>query len=77
MDRQKRERPKPGFSPLVPGSVRLDHELADRDTIDAVGTGEYEVRVYHTPGRSLVQYHCWYLRKGPFSVAMPCNKYCR
>jgi hydroxyacylglutathione hydrolase len=52
VDRQNRERPVPGFSALVGGSVQLDHELSDGDTIDTDGTAEYEVQVYHTPGHS-------------------------
>ncbi len=45
VDRQNRERPIPGFSKLVGGSVKLDHELADGDVIDPDGT-------FHTPGHS-------------------------
>ncbi len=52
VDRQNRERPVPGFSALVGGSVALDHEITDGDVIDTDGTEEYEVRVYHTPGHS-------------------------
>jgi len=52
VDRQNRERPVPGFSTLVGGSVQLDHELADGDVIDTDGTEEYEVQVFHTPGHS-------------------------
>jgi glyoxylase-like metal-dependent hydrolase (beta-lactamase superfamily II) len=52
VDRQNRERPVPGFSTLVGGSVQLDHELAEGDVIDTDGTEEYEVQVYHTPGHS-------------------------
>ena len=52
VDRQNRERPVPGFSTLVGGSVPLDHELAEGDVIDTDGTEEYEVQVYHTPGHS-------------------------
>ena len=52
VDRQNRERPLPGFSTLVGGSVQLDHELAEGDVIDTDGTEEYEVQVYHTPGHS-------------------------
>jgi hydroxyacylglutathione hydrolase len=52
VDRQNRERPVPGFSTLVGGSVQLDHELSDGDMIDTDGTAEYEVQVYHTPGHS-------------------------
>jgi glyoxylase-like metal-dependent hydrolase (beta-lactamase superfamily II) len=49
---QNRERPVPGFSTLVGGSVHLDHELADGDVIDSDGTEEYELQVFHTPGHS-------------------------
>lgn len=52
VERQNRERPVPGFSALVAGSVHLDHELADGDVIDPDGTGEYEIQVFHTPGHS-------------------------
>lgn len=51
-DCQSRERPVPGFSTLVGGSVTLDHELVDGDVIDPDGTEEYEILVYHTPGHS-------------------------
>jgi glyoxylase-like metal-dependent hydrolase (beta-lactamase superfamily II) len=52
VDRQNRERPVPGFSTLVGGSVKLDHVLEDGDVIDSDGTEEYEVQVFHTPGHS-------------------------
>jgi hydroxyacylglutathione hydrolase len=52
VDRQNRERPVPGFTTLVGGSVKLDHELTDGDVIDPDGTEEYEIQVYHTPGHS-------------------------
>jgi hydroxyacylglutathione hydrolase len=52
VDRQNQERPVPGFSTLVGGSVQLDYELADGDVIDTDGTEEYEVEVFHTPGHS-------------------------
>lgn len=52
VERQNRERPVPGFSALVAGSVHLDHELADGDVIDLDGTKEYEIGVIHTPGHS-------------------------
>lgn len=52
VDRQNRERPVPGFSGLVGGSVPLDHELADGDVIDPDGTEDYEIQVFHTPGHS-------------------------
>lgn len=49
---QSQERPVPGFSFLVGGSVPLDNELAGGDVIDPDGTKEYEVQVFHTPGHS-------------------------
>ena len=52
VDRQNRERPVPGFSTLVGGSVIMDHKLTDGDTIDPGGTREYELQVFHTPGHS-------------------------
>lgn len=52
VDRQNRERPVPGFSTLVGGSVPLDHEIVEGDVIDPDGTEEYEILVYHTPGHS-------------------------
>jgi glyoxylase-like metal-dependent hydrolase (beta-lactamase superfamily II) len=55
---QNRERPVPGFSTLVGGSVTLDHELADGDVIDSDGTEEYESQRYTThPVTLLVRYH--------------------
>jgi hydroxyacylglutathione hydrolase len=52
VERQNRERPVPGFSTLVGGSVTLDHEIVDCDVIDPDGTEEYEIQVFHTPGHS-------------------------
>jgi hydroxyacylglutathione hydrolase len=52
VDRQNRERPVPGFSTLVGGSVPLDYELVDGDEIDPDGTGDYPLQVFHTPGHS-------------------------
>jgi hydroxyacylglutathione hydrolase len=52
VDRQNRERPVPGFSTLVGGSVKLDHVLVDGDVIDPDGTEEYTLQVFHTPGHS-------------------------
>jgi hydroxyacylglutathione hydrolase len=49
---QNRERPVPGFSSLVGGSVQVDHELEDGDVIDPDGTGTYGIQVIHTPGHS-------------------------
>jgi len=49
---QNRERPVPGFATLVGGSVQIDHELSDGDSInlDEIRAGEMEV--IHTPGHS-------------------------
>lgn len=52
VDRQNRERPVPGFSSLVGGSVQPDFEIADGDVIDPDGTEAYEIQVFHTPGHS-------------------------
>lgn len=52
VDRQNRERPVPGFSTLVGGSVKLDYELLDGDEIDPDGTGDYPLQIFHTPGHS-------------------------
>ena len=49
---QNRERPVPGFSTLVGGSVKLDHEIVDSDVIDPDWTEEYAILVFHTPGHS-------------------------
>lgn len=52
VDRQNRDRPVPGFSTLVGGSVRLDHELEDGLVIDPDGAETYGIQVIHTPGHS-------------------------
>jgi hydroxyacylglutathione hydrolase len=52
VDLQNRERPVPGFSLLVGGSVRLDHKLEDGMVIDPDGSETYEIQVIHTPGHS-------------------------
>jgi hydroxyacylglutathione hydrolase len=49
---QNRERPVPGFSMLVGGSVRLDHELVDGDSIETDETRTGELQVFHSPGHS-------------------------
>jgi glyoxylase-like metal-dependent hydrolase (beta-lactamase superfamily II) len=49
---QNRERPVPGFATLVGGSVELDHELADGDSIEPGETRAGEILVFHTPGHS-------------------------
>ena len=70
---QNRERPVPGFSKLVGGSVQLDHELKDGDVIDPDGTEEMRPRYSTHPAIRLVQYHFWYRVKGYFFVEMPCR----
>jgi len=52
VDQQNRERPVPGFSLLVGGSVKLDHEIEDGMVIDPDGSETYEIQVIHTPGHS-------------------------
>jgi glyoxylase-like metal-dependent hydrolase (beta-lactamase superfamily II) len=52
VDSQSMERTEPKFSTLVGGPVPLDHELSDGDVVDPDGTGDYEIRVFHTPGHS-------------------------
>jgi glyoxylase-like metal-dependent hydrolase (beta-lactamase superfamily II) len=49
---QNRERPVPGFSTLIGGSVQLDYELADGDSIEPDETRTGEMLVFHTPGHS-------------------------
>jgi hydroxyacylglutathione hydrolase len=49
---QNRERPVPGFATLVGGSVQLDHELEDGDSIEPDETRAGEMQVIHTPGHS-------------------------
>ena len=49
---QNRERPVPGFATLVGGSVQLDHELDDGDSIEPDETRAGEMQVFHTPGHS-------------------------
>lgn len=49
---QNRERPVPGFSTLVGGSVQIDHELSDGDSIEPDETRVTEMQVIHTPGHS-------------------------
>jgi hydroxyacylglutathione hydrolase len=51
-DLQNRERPVPGFATLVGGSVKVDHELDDGDTIEPDETRAGEMLVFHTPGHS-------------------------
>jgi|WetSurMetagenome_2_1015567.scaffolds.fasta_scaffold212421_2 hydroxyacylglutathione hydrolase len=49
---QSRERPVPGFATLMGGSVTVDHELVDGDTIEPDETRAGEMLVFHTPGHS-------------------------
>jgi hydroxyacylglutathione hydrolase len=49
---QNRERPVPGFTTLVGGPVKVDHELADGDLVDPDETRAGEMIVFHTPGHS-------------------------
>jgi glyoxylase-like metal-dependent hydrolase (beta-lactamase superfamily II) len=49
---QNRERPVPGFASLVGGSVQLDFELVDGDSIETDETRATEMQVFHTPGHS-------------------------
>ena len=49
---QNRERPVPGFATFVGGSVQLDHELAEGDSIEPDETQAGEMLVFHTPGHS-------------------------
>jgi hydroxyacylglutathione hydrolase len=50
---QNRERPVPGFATLVGGSLRVDHELVDGDTIEPDDSRAGEMLVLHTPGHSI------------------------
>ena len=52
VDLQNRERPVPGFATLVGGSVSVDHELVDGDTIEPDENRGSEILVFHTPGHS-------------------------
>jgi hydroxyacylglutathione hydrolase len=49
---QNRERPVPGFASLVRGSVQVDHELVDGESIEPDETRVGEMLVLHTPGHS-------------------------
>ncbi len=49
---QKQERPVPGFDSLTGGSVKIDLELNDGDTIEPDETRTGEILVIHTPGHS-------------------------
>jgi len=50
VQRQQQERPVPGFTKLVAGSVLLDRLLADGDVLSFAG--DLNFRVLHTPGHS-------------------------
>jgi len=52
VDLQSRERPVPGFATLVGGSVNIDHELNEGDSIEPDETREGEMQVFSTPGHS-------------------------
>jgi hydroxyacylglutathione hydrolase len=52
VDLQNHERPVPGFASLVGGSVSVDHELVDGDTIELDENRGSEILVFHTPGHS-------------------------
>lgn len=52
VDLQNRERPVPGFATLVDGSVSVDHELADGDTVETDEKRGSEILVFHIPGHS-------------------------
>ena len=72
VDQQNRERPVPGFSSLVGGSVRLDHELAEGDVIDTDGSEDHMRFRYSThPVTLQVRYRSWCRERGHCSVAMP------
>lgn len=49
---QNRERPVPGFTMLVGGSVHVDHLLMDGISLTSGMPGSGEIRVMHTPGHS-------------------------
>lgn len=61
---QNRERPVPGFQALVGGSVQLDHELADGDTIEPDDTRAIDLLVLHTPGHSPGSISLWMESEG-------------
>lgn len=46
---QNEQRPVPGFDSLVSGPVRIDHTVADGDSVSIAGQN---LRVVHTPGHS-------------------------
>lgn len=52
VDLQNRERPVPGFTSLVGGSVQIDRELIDGDYIFPDEDRDVTMKVLHTPGHS-------------------------
>jgi glyoxylase-like metal-dependent hydrolase (beta-lactamase superfamily II) len=52
VDLQNRDRPVPGFATLAGGSVPVDHELMDGDSIEPDENRRNELLVFHTPGHS-------------------------
>lgn len=52
VDLQNRERPVPGFATLVGGSVHIDNELVEGDSIEPDDTRAGEMQVFYTPGHS-------------------------
>ena len=64
VDLQNRERPVPGFTTLVKGPVRLDHELDDGDTIEPDDTRAVDLQVLHTPGHSPGSISLWMESEG-------------
>ena len=52
VERQNRERPVPGFTSLVEGPVKVDHELVDGDVVELSESGGCEILALHTPGHS-------------------------
>jgi hydroxyacylglutathione hydrolase len=59
---QARERPIPGFGSLVEGSLHVDHELADGETIEL--DPDLSLGVFHTPGHSPGSISIWLGRDG-------------
>jgi len=64
VERQNRERPVPGFTTLVGGSVKLDHELDDGDGIEPDDTRAVDLLVLHTPGHSPGSISLWMESEG-------------
>lgn len=57
VDVQARERPVPGFSSLVGGSVKVDKTLQDGDVLDL--GNDLTLKVIHTPGHSKGSISLW------------------